>query len=62
MSEFRKKRHCSMIIESLLPHWENNTEVCVVQVQDVAGSRAAVSGMHPTREASDQVMLFDQVY
>ena len=51
-----------MIIESLLPHWENNTEVCVVQVQDVAGSRAAVSGMHPTREASDQVMLFDQVY
>ena len=52
MPEFRKK--CS-IIESLLLHWENNTEVCVVPVQDVAGSGAVVSGMHPTEEASDHV-------
>ena len=49
MPEFRKK--CS-IIESLLLHWENNTEVCVVPVQDVAGSGAVVSA---TEEASDHV-------
>ena len=50
MPDFRRKR------ESLLRHWENNTEVCIIPVQNVADSEA-VSGECPSEEASDQVSI-----
>ena len=52
MPEFRRK--CSTI-ESLLQHWENNVEVCVVPVQDVADSKAVSSAVSPMKETSDHV-------
>ena len=46
MPDFRRKYST---IESLLLHWENNVEVCVVPVDEVADSTAA------TKETSDDV-------
>ena len=46
MPDFRRKYGT---IESLLLHWENNVEVCVVPVDEVADSTAA------TKETSDDV-------
>ena len=54
MPEFRRKYNT---LESLLLHWENSVEVCVVPVQDVADSKAVnrISAMSPTKEKSGLV-------